>query len=1076
MAQTIQLKRSATAGNVPSTSDLALGEVGINTYDGKLYIKKSVSGTESIVDIGSGSGYLPLSGGTLTGNLSLGDNVKAQFGAGNDLQIYHDGSNSYITDTTGGNFFINDDGAGYLMMKGSDLYFRNPSNADMIHAQSGGFVKLYHNGAEKLATTSTGIDVTGTVVSDGLTVSTTYPKLQLNDAQGVARNFSVGTNNETFTIRNETASTDSLTISNTNSVNIPNGGLMIGATTAPSELVHLKKTTGYQLRLEGSGSNKWHVSAGWSGYYENSFLIADTNAGPRLTIADNGNATFSGSVTANAGVVVDNFTLDGTTLALSSGDMTLDVAGTITLDADNTGTIYLKDGGTTYGQFFQDSNRFFIQSTVSDADMLFRGSDAGNVFTALTLDMSAAGAATFNAGVTAVSGIFKNAADASGTTLKVADNADRSITITAPISAGSAAGRIATAGTANSLEIGVRDYPTALTIAGGSGAATFSGNVTATGTLTVTDGTTQLQVNRSGTTNQLISSTGSFNNADLAFLTASTERMRIDSSGNVGIGVVPNANWSSSYRAIDAFGGATFQFEANSTRQGQNFYGYPWKYKASTTASSIAHTSVGDISFQTAPSGSVNANITWTSRFHIKNTGNVGIGTSSPSTKLDVQGVASTLGLTVLGGGAATGYIGEITNNSGAAGGRDGLKVETLLSDSTTKILTATSNSVDRFVVTGTGNVGIGTSSFAQKLSVSGASGSARFSLERSNANTTGGIGNIQFNALDGHAVAGVAALGDGNDEGAHLIFSTTSAASSSDFYASTTERMRIDSSGNVLVGTTSTSLYNDTSGGGINLFANGGVTLAKQATSASDPVLLLNNTGTAGQMIDLRQDGTTVGSIGTNAGIPYFLRTSGGIAIGNTALLSAGSTGAINDAASDLGGVSNRWKDLYLSGTVTSGRHIISGSHSSTITTPNIDSYGALSSGTAYNYHIMFKQADGTVRGQITNNIYGTQYTTSSDYRLKENVQPLSSSTNRTLALNPCTFEWIDDADNNSIEGFLAHEVAAIVPEAVVGAKDALDADGNPEYQTIDQSKLIPILVKTIQELEARITALENA
>jgi len=166
----------------------------------------------------------------------------------------------------------------------------------------------------------------------------------------------------------------------------------------------------------------------------------------------------------------------------------------------------------------------------------------------------------------------------------------------------------------------------------------------------------------------------------------------------------------------------------------------------------------------------------------------------------------------------------------------------------------------------------------------------------------------------------------------------------------------------------------------------------------------------------------------------------------------------------------------VTFTGSLSSGRHTISGSHSSTITTPNINSYGALSAGTAYNYHIMFKQANGTVRGQITNNIYGTQYTTSSDYRLKENVQPLSSSTSRTLALNPCTFEWIDDADNNSIEGFLAHEVAAIVPEAVVGTKDALDADGNPEYQTIDQSKLIPILVKTIQELEARITALESA
>tara|TARA_B110000908_G_scaffold116655_1_gene136716 strand:+ start:22 stop:972 length:951 start_codon:yes stop_codon:yes gene_type:complete len=156
-------------------------------------------------------------------------------------------------------------------------------------------------------------------------------------------------------------------------------------------------------------------------------------------------------------------------------------------------------------------------------------------------------------------------------------------------------------------------------------------------------------------------------------------------------------------------------------------------------------------------------------------------------------------------------------------------------------------------------------------------------------------------------------------------------------------------------------------------------------------------------------------------------------------------------------------------------GTTSISGSHSSAIGTPNINSYGALSAGTAYNYHMVFKQANGTVRGQITNNVYGTQYGGASDYRLKENIQPLSSATSRTLALNPCTFNWIDDDDNTAIQGFVAHEVAAIVPEAVVGEKDALDADGNPHYQTIDPSKLIPILVKTIQELEARITALES-
>ena len=182
---------------------------------------------------------------------------------------------------------------------------------------------------------------------------------------------------------------------------------------------------------------------------------------------------------------------------------------------------------------------------------------------------------------------------------------------------------------------------------------------------------------------------------------------------------------------------------------------------------------------------------------------------------------------------------------------------------------------------------------------------------------------------------------------------------------------------------------------------------------------------------------------------------------------------------------------------TVLNRRMEILASTSNGSTTPNISSLGALTGGTAYNYHMLFKQADGSVKGQITNNTYGTQYTTSSDYRLKENVQPLSSATSRTLALNPCTFEWIDDADNNLIEGFIAHEVQAIVPDAVVGEKDAMTAptlylEGEelpegvsvgdikvasaPHYQTIDQSKLIPILVKTIQELEARITALESA
>ena len=112
---------------------------------------------------------------------------------------------------------------------------------------------------------------------------------------------------------------------------------------------------------------------------------------------------------------------------------------------------------------------------------------------------------------------------------------------------------------------------------------------------------------------------------------------------------------------------------------------------------------------------------------------------------------------------------------------------------------------------------------------------------------------------------------------------------------------------------------------------------------------------------------------------------------------------------------------------------------------------------------------------GYISVGTTGTSYVTSSDYRLKENVVYEWDATTRLKQLKPARFNFIADADT-TVDGFLAHEAQAVVPEAISGTKDAVDADGNPEYQGIDQSKLVPLLVKTIQELEARITALENA
>jgi hypothetical protein len=162
----------------------------------------------------------------------------------------------------------------------------------------------------------------------------------------------------------------------------------------------------------------------------------------------------------------------------------------------------------------------------------------------------------------------------------------------------------------------------------------------------------------------------------------------------------------------------------------------------------------------------------------------------------------------------------------------------------------------------------------------------------------------------------------------------------------------------------------------------------------------------------------------------------------------------------------------------------------------------------------LSMRDSDGEIGNITANGASSVAYNTSSDYRLKENVNYTFDATTRLKQLRPCRFNFIADPDTTK-DGFLAHEVSSIVPEAVTGTHDETrecvnvvkKADGKmihenvseedwtqgktdgtyaedttwsatatvPRYQGIDQSKLVPLLVKTIQELEARITALEN-
>ena len=112
---------------------------------------------------------------------------------------------------------------------------------------------------------------------------------------------------------------------------------------------------------------------------------------------------------------------------------------------------------------------------------------------------------------------------------------------------------------------------------------------------------------------------------------------------------------------------------------------------------------------------------------------------------------------------------------------------------------------------------------------------------------------------------------------------------------------------------------------------------------------------------------------------------------------------------------------------------------------------------------------------GSITQNgTTAVAYNTSSDYRLKENVTPVPNGITRLLQLKPSRFNFIADPDR-TVDGFIAHEVQATVPEAITGEKDAVDDDGKPVYQGIDQSKLVPLLTAALQEAIARIETLET-
>ena len=119
----------------------------------------------------------------------------------------------------------------------------------------------------------------------------------------------------------------------------------------------------------------------------------------------------------------------------------------------------------------------------------------------------------------------------------------------------------------------------------------------------------------------------------------------------------------------------------------------------------------------------------------------------------------------------------------------------------------------------------------------------------------------------------------------------------------------------------------------------------------------------------------------------------------------------------------------------------------------------------------IVFRNGNGNL-GSISTNGTTTAFNTSSDYRLKHDVDPMTTGLATVSALKPVTYKW--NSDNSNGEGFIAHELQTVIPHAVTGEKDAVDEDGNPIHQGVDYSKIVVHLVAAIQELSAKNDALE--
>ena len=484
-----------------------------------------------------------------------------------------------------------------------------------------------------------------------------------------------------------------------------------------------------------------------------------------------------------------------------------------------------------------------------------------------------------------------------------------------------------------------------------------------------------------------------------------TNYLTID-SGNVGIG-------TASPSAILEVAGIGWINPADGTHSGWNFR------QGDTFKGWVGYNDSTDV-VNLSMDGSIAAGI------NVNSSGNVGIGTTGPDTKLTIKGTShESINIR-----AGDGYNATLAFSDASGNWYESyIRYHTDTNDMSFAV-----NGDEKMRILDTGEVGIGIDDPAGKLHVDGLTGSVATILE-GNGNgdevplffrTKANNGNVTNHGIWGKAGS------TGSDN--FLNIGPTSSAG-----------IQVNSDGDVSIGGGTLAHLGLAGTGGGSLLSIGGddaqIRMANQVIHADNTgyttFYLRNNYGATHAGAHLRLDS---GYITMNVGTSFT----------ETVKVEAAQTTVTGRFDVNQNAASNFIAKFD--------------QNSSTGYGLAVDSMSS---------HLVFWYKNGSNLGAVSESGGNVVYGGTSDYRLKENVKYDFDATTELKKLKPIEFNFTAFADSKQ-NGFLAHELQEVVPKAVVGEKDAVDDEGSPIYQNVDPAKLVPLLVKTIQELEARIAALE--